>query len=105
MYNHNVLSELYKLLHKHAAKNPDKCPPYSELAKILPSHTLVYVRAAIEQATGQRLTYKRINELLREEGLLQAKEYGIPQWYVDKWLTLRNIPKAMSDDTIRVNKS
>jgi len=35
---------------------------------------LIYIRAAIEQATGQRLTLARVRELLVEEGLITARQ-------------------------------
>lgn len=42
---------------------------------------LVYIRAAIEHATGQRLPLEQIRTLLVEEGLItpsQAKKYAQP---------------------------
>ena len=35
---------------------------------------LIYIRAAIEQATGQHLTLERVRDLLVEEGLITAKQ-------------------------------
>jgi hypothetical protein len=96
----DTLKELYDLL---AESDPDKGPGYKKLREILPSHTVIYARAAIEAHTGIRLSYEDAQNYLESEGLLANKDYDIPKWYVDKWLNI--LPKAMSDNTSSRKKS
>lgn len=39
---------------------------------------LIYIRAAIREATGQELTLQRVKELLLEEGLITLKQSRDP---------------------------
>lgn len=40
--------------------------------KLFPHHTWFYIRAAIEQRTGKRLTIKKIKQLIKEELALKT---------------------------------
>lgn len=51
-------------------------------------HSVVFTtKYLIKEKLGKDLTTDQVEQLLYEEGLLPAKEYGIPKWYADKWLT------------------
>lgn len=58
--------------------------PGSQLVH-LPHSSVFYVRAAIEENLGVRLDPYDVERLLYEEGLLKAKDYGIPAWYRRKY--------------------
>lgn len=51
----------------------------------IPSSTVVYARRAILDKVGVDVPLKKLETMLREEGLLTAAEYGIPRWYREKY--------------------
>lgn len=57
----------------------------------LPSHTLFYVRAAIEAKLGIRLTLAQVQTYLLEEGLAPIEDYGMPKWFVQKYFKSHHV--------------
>lgn len=46
---------------------------------------------------AQELDLDQLYELLKEEGLLPAYEYGIPKWYAQKWFPEERKRKERAD--------
>lgn len=46
---------------------------------------VIYTRALIEQDLGINLDYETVERYMDEEGMLSAKHYGVPDWYIRKY--------------------
>lgn len=51
----------------------------------IPHSSVFYIRAVIERDLGTKLHVYEVERILYEEGMLPAKDYGIPAWYRKKY--------------------
>ena len=52
----------------------------------LPHSSVVVTQSLIKQKLGIDISLEELNQMMYEEGLLPAQEYGIPKWYINKWM-------------------
>lgn len=65
--------------------------------KGLHSSDTVVTRSLIKECLGVDLSLAETYKLMYEEGMAPAKDYGIPQWYIDKHMTPLHVKKRKAE--------
>lgn len=52
----------------------------------LPHSSVVVTQSLIKEKLGIDISLEDLNQVMYEEGILPAQEYGIPKWYINKWM-------------------
>lgn len=63
----------------------------------IPHSSVVYAQSLIKENLGITISLERLQKIMYWEGMLPAKEYGIPQWYIDKHMTPLHVKKRKAE--------
>lgn len=82
-----TLAQFYATLHRNGY--------FNSRAYNIP-HSIVYVTSYALRERGIVVDLNKLEDIMYDEGMLPAKAYGIPQWYIHKHMTPLYVKEAIA---------